>query len=476
MKQTSPQALRLLHDGSQVFSRMSSNGIRINKQYLDESFMLTQDRIDELASKMKVDEDFKTLHRRYGGNTDINSRNQMKTLAYEMLGHVPTVFSEKGEASSSADAFEELGVPLFKLFGERERCKTTINTFLNGIRKEIVKHGNDYYVHPSFNLHTASTYRSSANSPNVHNAPKRNPEMASFIRPCYMAHPGYYLVEVDLSGAEVRAAACYNHDPVLIMYIKDPTTDMHRDMAMDLFILKQEEVWKRTTRDSSKNQFVFPEFYGSIYYNCAKNIWKAMKKRDFRVGEKGITIREHLAKKGIKELGACDPDQEPRKGTFEYHVRSVERKMWQQRFKTYTQWKDKWRNQYYQTAEMEFLSGFVIKNVLLSRADLIDYPIQGFAFHWLLWSIIQIQKWLTKNKMKTKLINEIHDSLVASVWPSELQDFLGKCKEVFTVDLPKHWESIIVPVEIEVEVAEVDSNWFQCKKWSEKNGVWRLAA
>ncbi len=261
-------------------------------------------------------------------------------------------------------------------------------------------------------------------------------------------------------------------------YIRDPSTDMHGDTAMKLFLLKKEEVCKKTTRDSSKNQFVFPEFYGSTYANCAKNIWKAMKRRDFRTGKNndGTPIRDHLASKGIKERGDCVVGQDARKGTFEYVVKQTEDYFWKQMFPVYTRWKKEWVDLYRKRGWFDMLSGFVVRRGTYAKNDVINYPVQGSAFHCLLWVLIKLDKWLRKYKMRSKLINEIHDSLIASVHPAELQDFLEYAHQLMTVELPKHWRWINVPLAAEFDVSPVNGHWNSAKEWIKEDGTWQLKA
>ena len=109
------------------------------------------------------------------------------------------------------------------------------------------------------------------------------------------------------------------------------------------------------------------------------------------------------------------------------------------------------------------LTGFRIEG-LYKRNEVINYPVQGSAFHWLLWSLIRIQKLLKKYKMKSLLVGQIHDSIVGDVHKKELRDYLDIVKQVMTIDVRKHWEWIIVPLRIEAEVAPVGGSWFDKKE------------
>jgi hypothetical protein len=45
-----------------------------------------------------------------------------------------------------------------------------------------------------------------------------------------------------------------------------------------------------------------------------------------------------------------------------------------------------------------------------------------------------------------------------------LDDFLGLAQEVMVNKLRKHWDWILVPLEVEAEVSPVDGNWHQKEK------------
>jgi DNA polymerase I-like protein with 3'-5' exonuclease and polymerase domains len=66
-------------------------------------------------------------------------------------------------------------------------------------------------------------------------------------------------------------------------------------------------------------------------------------------------------------------------------------------------------------------------------------------------------KWIRKKKMRSRIVGQIHDSLVADVHKDELDEYLSKVKQVMTEDVREAWDWVIVPLEIEAEVTE--TNW-----------------
>jgi DNA polymerase I-like protein with 3'-5' exonuclease and polymerase domains len=107
------------------------------------------------------------------------------------------------------------------------------------------------------------------------------------------------------------------------------------------------------------------------------------------------------------------------------------------------------------------LTGFKCGGTM-SKNQLLNYPNQGPAFHCLLWSIIQMNKWLKKYKMKSKLIWNIHDDMGMDINIKEKEDVLQKAKEIMCIDIKKEWEWIITPLEIEAEFS--NKNWYEKKE------------
>ena len=104
------------------------------------------------------------------------------------------------------------------------------------------------------------------------------------------------------------------------------------------------------------------------------------------------------------------------------------------------------------------MTGFVCQGVM-SRNDTYNWPIQGPAFHLLLWSLIRMVKWTVKQKMRSLVVGTIHDSIEADVHKGELDEFVAKIVKVMTVDVRRHWPWVVVPLGVEVEVSE--TNWFE---------------
>jgi len=456
MKPTTADAYRLLHDGCIALANVEANGMRVDVEYLNTTSEEIGQQIAAGEAELRGMEVYRVWRREYGARANLGSREQLGNILFNIMGHKCSSFTKTGRPKTDGSSFENIDEPFVVRYLELEKIKKVRNTFLAGIKREVC----DGYLHPVFNLHTVQTYRSSSDSPNFQNFPIRDPRMGEVIRRCFIPREGHHIVEIDYSGIEVRVAACYHKDPSMVSYIEDPSKDMHRDMAAECYKCHPTQVSK-WMRYCGKNMFVFPQFYGDYYINNARALWEAIGKMNHRIED--TPLKDHLRENGISSLGACNPKQPPRRGTFEHHIKSVEKNFWGERFQVYDAWKKKWWEKYLRQGGFTTLTGFRIDGVY-GRNDVINYPVQGSAFHCLLWSLIRLNKWLGKNRMRSKIVGQIHDSIVGDVHEDELGAYLTTAKQIMTEDLRAAWPWIITPLEVEAEVTPVNGTWHEKKE------------
>jgi len=450
------EAYDLLIQGSLAMARMSEVGIRIDVSYLDKSIEETKTKIVEMEKEMQSSKEYNLWAKHYGNKMKLSARHQLGRIIFDVLGYKRNPFLELKNNSS---AFEHLikKVPFLKNYFESERLKKALSTNLLGIRKEVV----DGFVHPNSNISSAESYRSNSSEPNFKNQPIRNKVISKIVRSCVIPREGHVLLEPDYETQEVRVSYCYNRDPKLLEDIL--TGDMHTDRAKELFMLSEEELGPvdkdpgKTVRYAAKNKFVFAQFYGSYYGLCAPDLWESIAILDLKRSD-GLSLYEHLRRKGITKLGKCDPELEPKEDSFEFHVREVERRMWNDVYTTYAKWKRDWWDLYQEQGGVNTLTGFVLKGWFRRNQILCD-PIQGSAFHCLLWSMIQIQKEFRKKKMKSLVVNEVYDSILIDAHKRELDDCVEIVKRIAIKETAKHFPWIICPLSVGFDIGY--KNWFE---------------
>ena len=454
------KAYNLLHEGILTLSEIEANGMRVNVQYLKQQLQELPPRIRNIADKLRKTETWAIWRRRFV-DADLGSPDQLAELLYKVLKYPVTDRTEKGKPSTDIEALEKItDLPFLKGLLKMQKLEKALEV-LQGIDREVVGDR----LHPFFHLHTVQTYRSSSSNPNFQNFPVRDPMIAKIIRSVFVASEGCMIVENDYKGVEVSVSACYHKDAAFIEYIINPKKDMHRDMAAQLYMIDDMDWMKKNGKQhryGAKNKFVFPEFYGDYYPRCAQSLWEWMERAELKApGD--IPLRQHLANKGIKKKGACDPEQKAVEGTFEHHVREVENDFWNRRFMEYGQWKKDWYAAYLEEGGFDTLTGFRIDGAM-ARNQVINYPVQGSAFHCLLWSLIRINKILKKRGMKSRIVGQIHDSIIGDVRVEELDEYLAIVKQVTTVDIRKDFDWLIVPLSVEVELAAPNGTWYDKKE------------
>jgi DNA polymerase-1 len=357
------------------------------------------------------------------------------------MGVKPKKKTEKGKPSTDVEALEALDYPFITDLLRMRKLQKAHNTFLAGILREVV----DGRMHPFFNLHNVKSYRGSSDSPNFQNLPIRDREQSKLVRGAIIPSPGHQLVEIDYSGIEVCIAACYHHDPAMLSYIEDKSKDMHRDMAAECYDLPISEVSKNI-RYCGKNRFVFPQFYGDYWKSCAKALWDAVDAMRLETASKGL-LRDHLTNRGLKSLKA-----------FEGHIERVERRFWGKRFPVYAKWKENHWEKYLETGYIDLHTGFRCSG-LAKKNEVINWPVQGSAFHCLLWSLIKVNDWLRTSDKRSHIIGQIHDAILFDAHPEEVEEIIEVVEQISCHDIREHWPWIITPLEVEVDITPIDGSW-----------------
>lgn len=453
-------ARQLFHEGIQALSEASMRGMRIDIPYCKKQNILLTKKTKRLKEQFLGTEMGKTWKRSYV-TPNINSDTQLRDILFSKMKVKSIKTTEPSEAfpngQDSVDnetlAIISKDIPELDIFLQYKKLDKVNNTYIGGLLKETV----NGIVHPGFLLDRVRTFRSSSKNPNFQNQPNRDKEQKKIVRSAFIPREGFGFLPADFKGIEVAVSPCYHKDPKMLKYVRDPSTDMHGDMAIQCFLLDsfQKEGTEKTIRKGTKNGFVFPQFYGDYYGNNAVSLctWVELPTKgrfSKATGLKLMTgkyLSDHLADKGIYSFD-----------DFKDHIQSVEKDFWGRRFKVYGKWKETNVEEYYKKGWLKTLTGFVCRGIM-GPNDINNYPIQGSAFHCLLKTFIEVNKRIKKYKFKSQLIGQIHDELVLEALEKERDDLLDMIREVVCYWLPKQWDWIIVPLEIEANIFDINANW-----------------
>ena len=439
------KAADLFFQGVLAFCDIEQFGIGVDPIYYRREERRLTGVLEKLVLKLLESEESKKFRELAGRDLSLTSPKDLRELFYKVLGLRSSKTTDSGMESVDEEALRSLDSNFARELVKVRKILKIRDTYLGQLKREEVNRR----IHPSFNLHIAESFRSSSQNPNFQNIPIRDEDAKKTLRRGIVPSKGNKLMEVDYSATEVRIAACYTKDPKLIEYINDPSTDMHRDQACDLFKLKDTEV-NKDIRFYAKNGFVFPQFYGSSYKACSSNLWEEAKNLKT---EQNVPLYDHLKRKGIRNFHA-----------FQGHVQAVETAFWK-KFSVFKEWQEDIINFYHRKGYVEMIFGHR-RGGLLSKNQIINSPIQGAAFHCLLWSLIQVNELRKKEEWKTKIIGQIHDSMIFDLCPEEQEHVIKSVRRIMCDDLVEAIPEIIVPMDVEFDLTPVDGSWYEKKSYS----------
>lgn len=427
----------LFHESSDTLRMMESRGVPISIDYYNDIDKELAVKIKEAEDTIRTDEgviEFKKRHRREFKQT---SPIDLKEVLFKIKGHVPDENNKTTSGGIAVDekALKDIDDPICDAILDHRKLSKLSNTYVSQFKNAEV----DNRIYPNFSLVIPRSFRGSCFSPNLQNVPKHDEYANTVCRTGMIPDPGMGMGEMDFKGVEVCVSASYHKDPNFITYLLDPNADMHRDNTADLWLLKPEEVPK-AIRYHTKNCWTFPQFYGDWYGSCAPELWKQVITKNNMVLDSGELIIDRIRDNGIMNLK-----------DFTEHCKKAESILWDERFKVYTAWKEEVNDFYIANGYVETFLGFRFTG-LLDIKQTGNYPIQGTAFHLLLWCLNKLDKWMVEEKLKSYICLQVHDSIIFVYHPRELEYIKQKMIQVCTIDMLKEFPWINVPMGIDIEL------------------------
>lgn len=411
-------------DGGYELTKVQNAGMFLRMDQLETQWAYLSEKMMELEKQIYLSPEAK----RWTGLQPFKhtSNKDLQKLLFEILGYR----SQSGKVDEAE--LSKLNSPMCKTILEWRRWQKMRDTYLAQFKREQV----DGIVRPFFNLHKVVTFRSSSDSPNFQNIPKRDKEAQKIIRSIIRPRVGNRIYEWDYKAIEVCISACYHKDPIMMRYIEDSSSDMHRDVACEIF-LRTKETFRKPERQWAKNMFVFPSFYGATTKSMAPDLWENVDDE----------TRNHLKSKGISNLEK-----------FTSHLTEIERKFWGERFKVYDRWKRSMYRKYEEDGYIELYTGFRCYGPV-AYTEGTNRPIQGSAFHCLLWDITEVAPLVRGLSGRSEIIGQIHDAMVGDIHPDEEDQVNAIMKEYATKKIREAWPWINVPLTLEAERSEIDGSW-----------------
>ena len=392
-----------------VLSAMEKEGFNIDKLMLDELQNNFTTEIDKTQKEIYnlAEEEF-----------NISSPKQLGKILFEKLD-LPIIKKTKTGYSTNAEVLEQLKDkhPIIeKVIYYRQITKLN-STYVEGLKNVV---DSDGAIHSSFNQTVTTTGRLSSTEPNLQNIPIKY-EMGREIRKVFIPkEKGDIILSCDYSQIELRVLAHMANDENMINAFKHHS-DIHRKTASEVFNTPFEEV---TPLMRSRAKAVnFGIIYGMSDFSLAQDL--------------------KISKKEAAEYMAIYFDRYP--NIKSYLNETVEKAKEDGYVLTILN-----RRRFIP----EIKSSNKIVKALGDRLAM-NAPIQGSAADIIKIAMVKVYNRLNKEKLKSKLILQVHDELILNVKENEEENVRALVKEEME-------KAVKLKVPMEVDINE-GSTWYEAK-------------
>ena len=387
-----------------VLSKMERTGVAIDTGYLNELSKYMTERLVEL-------EDF--IFQLSGEPFNINSPKQVSEILFDKLG---LKSKKKKSRSTSAEVLEELAqeYEICDFILQHRKFSKLKSTYTDSLPLLISK--KDGRIHTTYNQAVTVTGRLSSSNPNLQNIPIRTEE-GNKIRNAFCAEDkeNYLILSADYSQIELRLLAHVSEDETLIEAFKTGE-DIHTLTAAKVFGVSIDEVTKDMRRKAKAVNFGI--VYGQSKYGLAKSLGISADEAQEFIDKYFLTYPR------IKEYMYREIDFVNKNGY-------VETMFGRKRY-----------------LESELSSSNYNIREFAQRAA-INQPLQGSAADLIKIAMIDVDKKLTENNFKTKMVMQVHDELVFEVYKPELDQI----KQLVT-DSMGLGQTLKVPLDIDINYGE----------------------
>lgn len=399
--------LRLLYDTevplALVLAQMEYDGVCVDVEYLNKLTAEFNLKIAELEEK---------IFEISGVPFNVNSPKQVGDILFNKLEIAAKKKRGKDAYSTSADVLEELAKEhkICEYLLEHRQFSKLKSTYTDAL-PQLISH-KDEKIHTSYNQTVTTTGRLSSSNPNLQNIPTRTEE-GNKIRQAFIAtdRENGYLLSADYSQIELRLMAHISRDDSMIEAFCSGE-DIHTQTAAKVFEVPIEGVTKDMRYKAKAVNFGI--IYGQSKYGLAK----------------ALGIAPFAAEMFIEKYFATYPkvrDYMNETKRFVHEHGYVETMFGRKRY---------------------LLNDLASPNHAIREAAeraAINQPLQGSAADLIKVAMIELDKNLKENNLKSKMIMQVHDELLLDVAAGELEQVKKLTVEAMELNQP-----LLVPLVIDV--------------------------
>ena len=392
----------------EVLFRMERNGVLIDADLLAQQSNELGERLLELEQQ---------AHELAGQPFNVNSPKQLAEILFKKLELPVKKKTPSGTPSTDEEVLSELALdyPLPKVLLESRQLAKLKGTYTDKLPKMV--NAQTGRVHTSYAQAVAVTGRLASSDPNLQNIPVRSAE-GRRIRSAFVAPAASSIVSADYSQIELRIMAHLSEDARLLDAFAHGE-DVHRATAAEIFGVTPLEVGPDQRRVAKVINFGL--IYGMSAFGLARQL-------DLERSAAQSYIERYFARyPGVAKYMESTRNTAKMNG----YVETVfGRRLWLP----------------------EIRAAQVGRRQGAERAA-INAPMQGTAADLIKLAMIAVQGWIDRERLRTKLVMQVHDELVLEVPDDELVRV--------RVELPPLMTQVAklrVPLVVEVGVG---ANWDQ---------------
>lgn len=367
----------------EVLADMEKTGIAVKKDIL---IIISQ----ELEERMK--ELTREIYEIAGEGFNLDSPRQLGLILFGKLG-LPPVKRKKSGFSTDSEVLEILSkihILPQKILEHREisKLKSAYIDVLPGLIDS-----KDGRLHTSYHQTVTTTGRLSSSRPNLQNIPIKS-NWGKRLREGFTASLGCFLLGADYSQIELRLLAHYSKDKLLCKSFENDE-DIHTQTAQEIFGIKSTQV------DADSRRMAKTINFGIIYGMSAYGLSRSLK---IEVSQAQDFINRYFEKyQGVKKYIEESLKQAKEKG---YVTTMFGRKRY-----------------------IPGLSSFNRQEKDFAERVAINTPIQGSAAEIIKLAMLKIWEKLQKNKLRAKIILQLHDELILELPKEEIEEVKKLVKE-----------------------------------------------
>jgi DNA polymerase I len=350
-------------------------------------------------TNVELEEKEKSVYNMAGEVFNLNSGKDLNRILFDVLAIEPIGKPGKsGNYSVNAETLKELSKahPIALEIKNYKELSSIRSNFFEKLPKMVNQ--TTGRIHTKYNQAIASTGRLSSSKPNLQNVPKKRDGLGSLVRSAFIPRDkDHVIISADYSQIELRVMAHISGDESLTDAFNQGL-DVHSATAAKVFGVPVNEI----TKDDYRRKYAKSVNFGLIYCMGAKSLAGRLS------AETGDEVSTYDAQDTI------DTYFENFKGVKSFMEKAVE----DGQTKGYAE------TLFNRKRTLENINSFNKFERAAAERISVNMPIQGTAADIVKIAMINVHGELTKQKMATRMIMQIHDELVFDVPKIELEKAL----------------------------------------------------